>query len=86
MHQTGINATSFVAVWEKLRLAMHDGVSFDLPRCQQVPADMMDRVADKLPAVGNMVKTAMLVMKGSTVHISGASEWLERFTVYAGRV
>jgi len=81
MHQTGINATSFVAVWE-----MHDGVSFDLPRCRQVPADIMDRVADKLPAVGNMVKTAMLVMKGSTVHISGASEWLERFTVYAGRV
>lgn len=40
----------------------------------QVPADMMDRVADKLPAVGNMVKTAMLVMKGSTVHISGPQE------------
>lgn len=40
----------------------------------QVPADMMDRVADKLPAVGNMVKTAMLVMKGSTVHISGPPE------------
>lgn len=40
----------------------------------QVPADIMDRVADKLPAVGNMVKTAMLVMKGSTVHISGPLE------------
>ena len=41
----------------------------------QVPAEATVHVAEKLVGIGNMVKTATLVMKGSTIRISGTGDY-----------
>lgn len=40
----------------------------------QVPAEATVHVAEKLVVIGNMVKTATLAMKGSTIRISGTGD------------